>query len=271
MELSTIQKIENLAQDFQDFAKNSMKEQQSHMNSFNKRLQEICKSFNTNIIKIKNYYVDITNKTCSCPHFHYRLKGTGKLCKHLKDAFNEIQSESLSDNTQNTLTRGNYELDLDNKTCSCPHFHYRLKGTGELCKHLKDAFNEIQSESLSDNTQNTLTRGNYELDLDNKTCSCPHFHYRLKGTGKLCKHLKDAFNEIQSESLSESNRLDEIASNLATSRRSTNQNLSTHEDNIIKIGKYDVNITNKTCSCPHFQYRLKDYNTPCKHLEEAMV
>jgi predicted nucleic acid-binding Zn finger protein len=218
MELSTIQKIENLAQDFQDFAKNSMKEQQSHMNSFNKRLQEICKSFNTNIIKIKNYYVDITNKTCSCPHFHYRLKGTGK-----------------------------------------------------LCKHLKDAFNEIQSESLSDNTQNTLTRGNYELDLDNKTCSCPHFHYRLKGTGKLCKHLKDAFNEIQSESLSESNRLDEIASNLATSRRSTNQNLSTHEDNIIKIGKYDVNITNKTCSCPHFQYRLKDYNTPCKHLEEAMV
>jgi hypothetical protein len=32
----------------------------------------------------------------------------------------------------------------------------------------------------------------YEVDLDAQTCTCPHFQARLKGTGKLCKHLAQA-------------------------------------------------------------------------------
>ena len=98
MELSTIQKIENLAKDFQDFTANFMKERyfrglkqhfdrhQNQMNSFNDRLEEICKSFNTNTTKIGKYDVDKSNKTCSCPHFQYRLKGYNTLCKHLEEA-----------------------------------------------------------------------------------------------------------------------------------------------------------------------------------------
>jgi len=135
MELSTIQKIENLTKDFQDFTK----EYESRMNSFNERLQEICRS------KIGKYDVDVVNKTCSCPHFYYRLKGTGKLCKHLKEAIVEIHSESLSESDRlneianNMIKIGKYDVDKSNKTCSCPHFQYRLKDYNTLCKHLEEA------------------------------------------------------------------------------------------------------------------------------------
>ena len=141
MELSTIQKIESLAKDFQDFTK----EHESRMNSFNERLQEICNSFNTNTTKIGKYDVNTSNKTCSCPHFYYRLKGTGKLCKHLKEAIVEIHSESLSESDRlneianNMIKIGKYDVDTSNKTCSCPHFQYRLKNYNTLCKHLEEA------------------------------------------------------------------------------------------------------------------------------------
>jgi len=143
MELSTNQKIESIAKDFQDFSK----ECESSMNSFNERLQEICNSFNTNTTKIGKYDVDMDNKTCSCPHFQYRLKGTGKLCKHLKEAINNFASdENLytrlyeSNSDQNNMIKiGKYDVDVDNKTCSCPHFQYRLKGYNTLCKHLEQA------------------------------------------------------------------------------------------------------------------------------------
>ena len=136
MELSTIQKIESLAKDFQDLTK----EHESRMNSFNERLQEICNSFNTNTTKIGKYDVDITNKTCTCPHFYYRLKGTGKLCKHLKEAINNSPSDqNLSTHENNMIKIGKYDVDMSNKTCSCPHFQYRLKGLNTLCKHLEEA------------------------------------------------------------------------------------------------------------------------------------
>ena len=32
----------------------------------------------------------------------------------------------------------------------------------------------------------------YQVDLDAQTCTCPHFQTRLRGTGKLCKHLAQA-------------------------------------------------------------------------------
>lgn len=139
MEPSIIQKIESLAKDFQGFSK----ECEYIMNSFNERLQEICNSFSTNTTKIGKYDVDVVNKTCSCPHFQYRLKGTGKLCKHLKEAINNSTSDenlygSNSDGN-NMIKIGKYDVDVDNKTCSCPHFQYRLKDYNTLCKHLEQA------------------------------------------------------------------------------------------------------------------------------------
>ena len=92
--------LKNLSKDFLNFTKNtknSMENIQSDLETFSNRLQEICNSFDSNIVKIKNYDVDTTNKTCSCPHFHYRLQGSGKLCKHLKQAINNsISDENLS-------------------------------------------------------------------------------------------------------------------------------------------------------------------------------
>jgi hypothetical protein len=39
------------------------------------------------------------------------------------------------------------------------------------------------------------SRGNaYEVNVVERTCSCPHFRYRLAGTGKKCSHLVAAFS-----------------------------------------------------------------------------
>ena len=34
----------------------------------------------------------------------------------------------------------------------------------------------------------------YILNLSKKTCTCPHFQYRLAGTDKLCKHLQEVLD-----------------------------------------------------------------------------
>ncbi|MDC0231266.1 SWIM zinc finger family protein [Aureispira] len=185
--------LKNLSQDFLNFTKdtkNRIENIQSDLETFSNRLQEICDSFDSNIVKINNYNVDTTNNTCSCPHFHYRLQGTGRLCKHLKQAFNELQSNSragsdrlnaastlISTATQTTenppsdpvsraqgLVKSNvvkvhgsngnvYEVDLDNFKCTCPHFQYRLKNCNTPCKHMEKVANQHTAPQLPPRTQ----------------------------------------------------------------------------------------------------------------------
>ena len=46
------------------------------------------------------------------------------------------------------------------------------------------------------------------------------------------------------------------------------------ESNFVKVdgnngNVYEVDLDNFNCTCPHFQYRLKECNTPCKHMEKV--
>jgi len=40
----------------------------------------------------KEYDVDTIELSCSCPHYLYRLQGTGQLCKHIKQVLDNPQA-----------------------------------------------------------------------------------------------------------------------------------------------------------------------------------
>ena len=82
MELANIQ---NLAKDLQNLANDYI----SKLNSITTRLENINLDNNPSALAVKGsngaiYAIDLNNNTCTCPHFQYRLKGTNKICKHLK-------------------------------------------------------------------------------------------------------------------------------------------------------------------------------------------
>jgi len=39
-------------------------------------------------------WYDVTEKSCTCPHFAFRMRGRGGLCKHMKKAFYEVEENS---------------------------------------------------------------------------------------------------------------------------------------------------------------------------------
>ena len=57
----------------------------------------------------KEYDVDTILLSCSCPHYLYRLQGTGQLCKHIKqvldnpDNYKEKESIPIVDNSEDLL------------------------------------------------------------------------------------------------------------------------------------------------------------------------
>ena len=117
---------------------------------------------------------------------------------------------------QITGSTGNiYDVDVENRTCTCPHYIHRLKGTREMCKHVYKGFRKfkkIQKEkvkvarldaalSIQKNITGLATPENlvevkgstgniYNVDVENQTCTCPHYIYRLQGTNEICKHIK---------------------------------------------------------------------------------
>ena len=166
MKLTINQKnLSNLATDFQNFTKNITNIANNHiskLNSFNDRLQNLC---NTNLdnnkptVEVKGsngavYNVDLYNNTCTCPHFQYRLKDTDKICKHLEKVRRNTAGKLLQSTPLSPVSRarghsvkvegnnGNI-YEVNNKTCTCPHFRYRLKGTDSSCKHMTQLANQF--------------------------------------------------------------------------------------------------------------------------------
>ena len=46
--------------------------------------------------------------------------------------------------------------------------------------------------------QITGSTGNiYNVDVENQTCTCPHYIHRLKGTTNVCKHIKSIKKSIE--------------------------------------------------------------------------
>lgn len=52
----------------------------------------------------KKYVVDTMELSCTCPHYLFRLQGTGKLCKHIQSVLdNPIQYEEIKQETVSNL------------------------------------------------------------------------------------------------------------------------------------------------------------------------
>lgn len=46
---------------------------------------------------------------------------------------------------------GEYIVDTMMLSCTCPHYKYRLMGTGELCKHIREVLNNPKNFKDIDN------------------------------------------------------------------------------------------------------------------------
>lgn len=57
--------------------------------------------------------------------------------------------------------KGEYEVNTMELSCTCPHYMYRLMGTGQICKHIKQVldnpsnFKDMHAEQIS-NTDSIL-------------------------------------------------------------------------------------------------------------------
>ena len=114
------------------------------------------------------YSVDVSNGTCTCPHYVHRLKGGGGMCKHMHTAYRAFKKEKKEKKEKDTPpikkenlvpitgTTGNvYNVDVCNKTCSCPHYTFRLQGTDGICKHITQAL-DIHTQTAKQTVQNII-------------------------------------------------------------------------------------------------------------------
>jgi len=152
---------------------------------------------------------------CDCPHFVYRCKGNGVLCKHIKEVQTlqtpeiitlpptpvvQRKVQQVTGSTGNVYSVGDTKGMMD---CDCPHFVYRCKGNGVLCKHIKEVQTlqtpeiitlpptpvvQRKVQQVTGSTGNVYSVGDTKGMMD---CDCPHFVYRCKGNGVLCKHIKE--------------------------------------------------------------------------------
>ena len=102
--------------------------------------------------------------------------------------------------------------------------------------------------SYMDNNQPTLeVKGSngaiYAVDLNNNTCTCPHYQYRLKDTNKICKHLKKVRWNVSGKLL-KSMPEPQISS------------VSHAHTNSVKVEENNYEIGNKTCTHDNFQHNL---------------
>jgi hypothetical protein len=123
------------------------------------------------------YIIDIYNNECSCPSFTHS-KSDPKVCKHLGTTPESIITSNLTTNVH---------------LCNCNSFTENKK-----CIHMKEFISlyelddPIEKKSVNIIKVKSMTYNNisYDIDLDNKTCSCPSFEY-CKVLPKKCKHLNE--------------------------------------------------------------------------------
>lgn len=74
--------------------------------------------------KGKYYYVDLENKTCSCPEFFFRMRHIGGVCKHIVAAEDSLKSdkppsvidkEYLKNRQKRAKELGQYEAEQERK------------------------------------------------------------------------------------------------------------------------------------------------------------
>lgn len=87
-----------------------------------------------------------------------------------------------------------------------------------------------------------LRQTHFRIDIEGKSCDCPDFRRNVE-----CEHLKDAFNYIENDGLKyyKSDRLDKEGNQMI----------------------YTLNLTERTCTCPHYAYNKIAL---CKHLRGAL-
>ena len=121
------------------------------------------------------YSVDVSNGTCTCPHYVHRLKGGTGMCKHIHRGLRAVKKQKEEKKEKDTPplkkenlvpitgTTGNvYNVNVRSKTCSCPHYIYRLQGTNGICKHIRqalDIYSQTAKNAVQDIIQTVVDKG----------------------------------------------------------------------------------------------------------------
>lgn len=143
---------------------------------------------------LRSYQVHLYDRTCSCPDFRHRHTPC-KHMKYVKDMANTICNENIVPIPSYRSPKLWYNVDLVEKTCTCPHFHFNRIP----CKHVKD----VEYLQTSEEVMVPIPTEDgqwHEVNLDRGICSC----------GELdCEHvqcardLQDMFENSETVDLSE--------------------------------------------------------------------
>ena len=83
--------------------------------------------------------------------------------------------------TTPSFTNPNISYTIEKGQCNCPSFAF---GVGN-CKHIKYFLPKVGMYKVPSETYDGVF---YDIDILNKTCSCPGFFYSKKNN-KSCKHI----------------------------------------------------------------------------------
>ena len=222
------------------------------------------------------YKVDIENNTCTCPHFEYRLKGTKQICKHIKQVGNVLKSRKLkywyvemkaaADKPSAVVGRCH--------TASCRCF----AGDTTFCpeRNVGDG-GDGGDGAASDKFINKVTfkqraaRAILELH-DNKGSSLQAIKKFLSLDPSKWRYLNNAlYKGVRSGFFVKNKGKYKLAGKKNTKVAWGNGKPS---ENSLRVKSpsgniYEINLVNKTCTCPHYIYRLKNTAKLCKHLQKV--
>lgn len=211
------------------------------------------------------YNVDIVNNTCTCPHYIHRLTGKAQDCKHIKmvkqnrTAVSKLDAQLVSPvyakvkklTYQEIAAQAIYKLNNDQGSSRQAIKAFLELGVKKwkflnkaLAKGVKSGFFKmnkgkyklvekhdiVDQAGLVVNVKGSQDR-EYQVDLVNKTCTCPHYVYRLAGTDKLCKHME--YVEKQGKQFINSDAKDSLCSKQDQNKNVNQQNSDDGEDNVI--------------------------------------
>ena len=168
-------------------------------------------------------------------------------------------------------TGNTYNVDIENNTCTCPHYIHRLTGTRQDCKHIK-----IVKQNRTDD--GTVLQYGKKPTFQERAAQAI---YQLKECNGSSRQAIKAFLQLDSEkfhflnkALAKGVKSGFFIMNKGKYKLAANIKKESVNKHIIKVkgstgNMYDIDLVNKTCSCPHYVHRLAGTDKLCKHLEDV--
>ena len=211
------------------------------------------------------YKVDIENNTCTCPHFEYRLKGTKQICKHIKQVGVVVDAARI--NFYEPLPPA-ASASVRDHTARCRCF----ANDTTFCPERNDGGGGASDKSINKVTfKQRAARAILELH-DNKGSSLQAIKKFLNLDPSKWRYLNNAlYKGVRSGFFVKNKGKYKLAGKKRTKVAWGNGKPS---ENSLRVKSpsgniYEINLVNKTCTCPHYIYRLKNTDKLCKHLQKV--